>query len=954
MVSMSRAIHSGDSSDAGPWLQSNWYQQKNRDRDRTNAVISGRTEKWRCVFGGRRKEGLILAQRHYCKEGSPSSISIGLKPYKLGYAAKFPGLYSYRWHGWEAGYSYIMGSSSVDSRTPAPEGDQTKPSRLAGGGKWSRPGLFRLYLLAMAALTILFLATAGHLNSCPWPAVCSPLKAVDISQGRLDTALPAPQDGIELIQRFTPSRNGLTEIELILVRYDPAEDRPPDSRFMIELLDSQGRLIASRSHAAAELSHNQTYTLQIPPQVSSGGQQYSLRLTGTAGNPVSVWGYRLDVTDRGELEIIGTDANAAEMRFVTRYALQWADIPVILGQFLINDGALLALTLVFLFLPGCLLLSIGRPYRWDGAAWWGAALALGVAVWPILWFWLSLLGGRWTGVSLWVLVGLGWGLVIYLAVRRSRLNQASTRPPVDRSAVLIHGLLTLLLMVSVSSRFVAVRDLGFPPWVDSSRHALITAAMAETGQTPVDYGSFLPVDRFPYHFGFHTISASLYLMTGRELPALLLAIGQLLNGLVPLSIYTAGWMVTRRRAVGLVAAFLVALPFYFPGYYATWGRMTQITAMIVLPVLIALTWRVGRGWPRVWPLVGLLAAGLFLIHFRVFLFYLPFALLVAVFSIHRWRIWVLLKAGGLAVLLVLPRLIQLARQTDPGRTIQQSLPGYNDFPIGYLTTGWERLFLGLTAIALSITLVGLIRRRRWVLFPLVLAAWVGALFLLLAGERLGLPESLVVNLNSMYISLFLPISLFLAIVAGEVWRWAGRLPWPLDQTIGEVGWRVIALLAGIALGVLALFGWRQQSNILNQQTILALPQDKAGLDWIEANLPADALVAVNAWQWLGATWAGSDGGAWVVPLTGRQSTTPPVDHIYNPALFAWVRGFNEKAFAVDDWSQPSAVQWLRAKGVTHIMVGARGGYFDPAELSRNPALERLFGQDGVFIFGIRE
>lgn len=854
----------------------------------------------------------------------------------------------------KAGYSYGMNSSPANSKVPAPAIDRLEPPNREKVGNGRRWLIFPSLFLLTAALMISIVAVADYFDLCSWPAVCGPLKAVDISQGRLDTALPAPQGEITLEQSFTPSRNGLTELELILVKHNSSSEEPVDGRFLMELWDSRGNRIATRSHATSDLSHNQIYTMQFPPQANSAGQPYFLRLTGTTGNLISTWGYSLDVMDRGELVVTGAESAAQEMRIITRYALQGRDIPTILGQFIREDGSLFILSLAFLFLPGCLLLLIGRPHHWDGAAWWGAALALGVAAWPLLWFWFSLLGGRWTGALLWILIGLGWGGVVLLAILRRRQYPKVSGYVVDRSTILVHSLLVLLLLMTIASRLVAVRDLAFPPWVDSSRHALITAVMAEEGRTPSDYGSYLPVDRFPYHFGFHTISASLYMMTGRELPGLLLTLSQLLNGLVPLVIYSAGWIVTRRRAIGLLAAFLVALPFYFPGYYATWGRMTQITALIVLPVLIALTWRAVRGWPRTWPLVGVLAAGLFLIHFRVFLFFLPFAFLVAALSLPRHRLRTLFKAGGLAFVLVLPRMVQLARQTDPGRAIQQSLPGYNDFPVGYLTVGWERLFLGLTAIALGIVLIGFVFQRRWVAFPLALVGWVGALFLLLAGERLGLPETLVVNLNSMYISLFLPISLFLAIVAGETWRWIGRGLRRVEGRVWGEGFVIVAAMAaGVGVGLLTMFGWRQQINILNQQTILALPQDMAGLAWISENVPEDALIAVNAWQWLGATWAGSDGGSWILPLTGRQTTTPPVDHIYNSDLFAWVRTFNETAFAVEDWSQPSAAEWLRAQGVTHIMVGARGGFFDPAELSRNPLLEQIFQHDGVFIFAFK-
>jgi hypothetical protein len=77
-----------------------------------------------------------------------------------------------------------------------------------------------------------------------------------------------------------------------------------------------------------------------------------------------------------------------------------------LGRTLWQQGGLLLLALLFLPLPGALLLQLGpaRWRYWDKAAWWGVALALGTAVWPLLWFGLTLLGGRWQSWSLWLVL----------------------------------------------------------------------------------------------------------------------------------------------------------------------------------------------------------------------------------------------------------------------------------------------------------------------------------------------------------------------------------------------------------------------------------------------------------------------------------------------------------------------------------------------------------------------
>ena len=164
------------------------------------------------------------------------------------------------------------------------------------------------------------------------------------------------------------------------------------------------------------------------------------------------------------------------------------------------------------------------------------------------------------------------------------------------------GLLFKLFGLGLVVRLLAIRDLAFPPWVDSSRHGLITAVMTATGRAIRDYQPFLKSSDSP------TITASIPWHRSEHdercpLTRLLLILGQLLNALIPLTIYAGAYLFTRRRGVSLAAAFLVALPFFFPAYYATWGRFTQLTGMLVMPILLALTWlivRGARGWRRAW------------------------------------------------------------------------------------------------------------------------------------------------------------------------------------------------------------------------------------------------------------------------------------------------------------------------------------------------------------------
>ena len=822
-----------------------------------------------------------------------------------------------------------------------------------------------------------------------------------LNQGRIDRAIDPPKPGSPIRFIFTPNKPGLNRIDLTLVNFD--QNSPvAQGEAVLTLYNEQGDVLTRRQFSSAQTGHNEGVTLHFAPVDPARDGRLTLEMTGEESNTLSFWGYSLDVWPDGRL--VTADPIVKSPSLKVGYRFQWtlSNLSTVLGDLISRFGLVLLVGLLFIPLPGALLQrwSRSRLASTSGAIDWptrvATSYALGLSLWALLWYWLTLLTPNqtigFTGRSLWIITIVGWIIILIPSLRR-KPDTSDTESPSRKitgnwSLTTGHWPLFLILTATLLLRLLAVRDLAFLPWVDSSHHALITAIMAESGRFIESYQPYLPVERLPYHYGIYPISSGLLLMLGERvtLPDLLLGLMQLLSTLTSLAVYAGAIWLTGRRPVGWLAAFLVGLPFLFPGYYTTWGRITQIGGLIILPILIGLLWqmatpqfgssttqteRSATAWLKktfpLWLHAGLLAAGLFMIHARVFLYFIPFAAVLGIYLLlqlgraHGWtRLLGPALAGGTAIILTLPRLLYLQGDSSGVQLnvgVVSSGTNYLRFPSGYLSVGWETRFWLFLALCGGLILL------RWVFnsrrdqqsttgatsatLMLLFLGWFGLLYLAVAGPGLHpswpllLPQT---NLNSAYITLFAPQAILLGMGTLFLIDELTAFHW-LGQLAAYIG-------LGLILGATTLFGINNQLTILNETTLLAFEEDVAGLAWIDNNLPADAMVAHSSWRWLQTTWAGSDGGAWITPLTGRMSSTPPIDHSYGREIFKRTRELNGVLNEVSDWSDPAALEPLRAAGFTHIYVGPKGGYFDPAALLRNPAVTESYTGERVWVFEI--
>lgn len=777
-----------------------------------------------------------------------------------------------------------------------------------------------------------------------WPR---PVERLDVRQHRLDVIAPVPDGSVTVEQRFVARHDGLAAVELLLAVRSGAGAAEP-SRLTLRLLDAAGTDLESRSWEARALAHNDPLRFTFPPLADSAGQEYRLRLEGHPGNQATVWAFSVDAYPQGELWVNGEPATG-DLRFQTsyRYSLPAAlrDLGRVLGE---NAGLALLLPTLAL-LPGLALLSLtlgrqaAQPLLGDPAVLVGTALAGSFPCLALGWLWWSVLGGQMRGPLLWGAVGVTSVLLMAFWLR------AGPRPSGRFQFSWETALLVAVLAMGLGVRLVAVRDLVLPAWVDSPQHYLISRMMGESGRVPSGYRPWMPVDSFWYHFGYHALTASLHQMSGLPIERLMLVGGQILNGLAPLSVYAGTALLTRRRPAGLLAAFLVALPSLFPAYYVAWGRYTQLCGLLVLPPLLGLlycSFGQAGGRPGVSPRRaglwgGLVFGGLFLVHARVWVYGAIWLAAVALST--GWPPRALLGVTGLAVACGAPwwlrvgRLVLLPLAGRVGGGVGAS--SYNDIPWGYLTHGWERVWLVLGALGL---LWAVWRRERSVV---TLGGWVAAVFVFLNLERLGVPTFWLANNNTWLISLFVPVSM----AAG----------WALDDWCRLLAARSPGRLLGVAgmtAGLICsgLYGLQQGANLVTEQTILAGGDDLALIRRVQEKLPPDALVAVNDWPWMGLNaWAGSDGGYWLMPLTGVPTTMPPIGYNMEPQHRDLVNGFNQRLAEVEDWEAAETLALLQDRGVTHIFIGERGGTLRPERLLGSSRFELLDREGGAWLFEVR-
>lgn len=576
-------------------------------------------------------------------------------------------------------------------------------------------------------------------------------------------------------------------------------------------------------------------------------------------------------------------------------------------------------------------------------------IGLGLSIWPVVFLITTKLGIAWTPTAMFA--------AVYATLAGAAVLLALRLPRRLRPAVPLLTTFALLAILACAVRVIHIRGLAFPPWVDGVHHAMIVRLLLEQGVVPAGADPYIPGAGFYYHWGFHVPAAFVAAATrATEMPTFLLQYGQALNALTLLMVYAAGRVLLRSREGGLFAAALATFVSYYPAYYLSWGRYTHLAGTLVLPPLAIALWKARNSWRWTFA-AAILAAGLALIHVRIALFALAFAVVMLFATLFatsiraplvRWSV-----AAVLAGLVTAPWLVPLARNPHVGEIVTPAAK--SELPMHLVGSLHNRELLaiataGVTGMAgwLAMPVAGRVvsaawwllivfvsrrpprsararRRLPWGALALI-GGWVLILGVTLYWRPIGLDLTSLASLDSAIITMFLPLS-----IAGAAL---------LSFVFSRIAPRLRERSAFALVVVISLAGAWLVRDVVNRQTVFTEPSDLRALRWIDANVRKDAFFAVEGRPWMAPAWVGVDGGYWIAMTTGHRTTLPPL-------LYAWslprteVHRINT---LLERW-RATDVDAIRGAGVTHIYSGPRAKEEKRRILLADPRL-RLLHRDG--------
>jgi hypothetical protein len=777
---------------------------------------------------------------------------------------------------------------------------------------------------------------------------------VDSDQiGQEDGFEAALEPGQPVGQTFVARHAGLSGVEFYLL----PENSVPLSLTLHLRADPQSTTDLATASLELPLEASPGfYRFVLPPLDSSHGQYYYAFLD-TPESGVSV------ALASGATYLDGAAYQAHEpLDAQATFRLVYMPGLVILDLLEAGFGwvGLLAVAGLLFVVPGWALLAWLLPGggRLTWAEMLGLAVGVSLAIYPLLLLWTDLVGLRLGALYAWIPSTLGLAALVWRYHRwRPRQGWDALQRWAHSEAFWPDLTLLFVLAMVFGVRFLVVRTLAAPMWGDSYQHTMMAQLLADSHGLFDSWGPYAEMETFTYHFGFHSAVAVLYWLTKVTVVQATIWTGQLLNGLAVLTLYLLAVRITRSLWSGVWAVLLAGLLSSMPMFYVNWGRYTQLAGLAILPAAVWLVWEAVEAPKRHWrtlALAALVGGGLALTHYRVLLFYGVFLLALALTMRRREtfiRLGCIILGAGALVLPWYVGIFEGYLAGIVGYYVTTAPNQAGSFASQYNTIGrldtylapvwWLALLVGLGA--------GLWHRER---NALVMGLW---WFLLLVATNpawISLPGTGMITNFAVFIAVYIPASMFSAILVSYLARPIARRRW-------------MSPMLALVLAILSVWGARQRLGDPDpQRYALVTHPDVRAATWIREHTPLETRFLINhIFEYAGNAVVGTDAGWWLPLLAGRQNTVPPLTYSFELGREPdYRRQVSQLAHQLREHhlDDPELLDLLGQQGVTHVYLGQQQGQvsnldkegFEPEQLEASPNYRKVYHEDRVWIFEI--
>ena len=726
-----------------------------------------------------------------------------------------------------------------------------------------------------------------------------------------------------------------------------------------------GKGLAHFSFAPLPGSFNQRYYFFVEPVLGNDDPLIQLRY----GGPDSY----LD----GALYIYG-EPQEAQASFVLAYdrgliLLDWI-------TWLINSGPRFLILIMLAVLPGGALLTwvwpktlagvVAQNERLNHIEWLALAAGLSIGLYPILLLLAELIGlslGLYATASI---IGLS-GLAIVAGVyHRGWIGSDFFGSPYNLgySFRSIFSLPTMLFWViflfSAAVRIFVARGLDIPLWGDSYHHTMISQLIVDNGGLFSSWAPYVPIKSFSYHFGFHAAVAAYHWLAGNDIFQDVIIVGQLANLLTVLVAFLLGRRLGGSDWVGVFAALITGLISEHPMYYMNWGRYTQLTGQVILPVVMVLTLFALNQKKLNLRLVSLISiglAGLALTHYRVLLFYPCFVLPLLGYKILqvKWKFDALRNYLVSLAVVVIGSIVIISpwfwkvinsRLWNLAYNLATLKP--DSRYVVEITAAHLSIFDYLSPLIVILGIAGVVWGS-WKRQPniMITAIW-GIILILIANPYfIYLPGTGVITYFAVLIASYLVFSILVGYLFAEVIR--------VLEPLSPVA-KLVVITAVFAVGIV---GARERIQAIEPRNALVRAPDLAAMAWIRNNVQPEATFWINTQLAYVNLITGSDAGWWIPLVAQRRSLVLPIlyaTEIVEPENYGLQVYELYREISQDSFASARIRQQLKKAGVTHIYVGQQQGQagggvghaIDPSILQNSPFYQLLYHQDRVWVFSL--